>query len=222
MKKAPESEYYAFCDQDDVWDDDKLLVAISRLEKFPFSIPAIYYCGQRLVDSNLNFIANHIIDNKRSDYTNYLISNVAGCTTVFNKKLLDIVNSQSPSFILMHDSWIYKVCLAMGGKYYADPMPHISYRQHSSNVTGIGKGIKAKFKQAYRYIYVFKIQKQIENLYLCYGDSMDDKYKELSLGICNYNKSLKSRYRLASNKAFNFNKKSLNLLVKLKIMFGKL
>ena len=34
------TDYYAFCDQDDVWDNDKLSIAIQSLEKFDLSI----YC----------------------------------------------------------------------------------------------------------------------------------------------------------------------------------
>src|SRR5215468_8962546 len=36
------SEYYAFCDQDDVWDVDKLDRAIDALEQTGSSIPALY------------------------------------------------------------------------------------------------------------------------------------------------------------------------------------
>ena len=60
INNASEAEYYAFCDQDDVWDNDKLDIAIKKLEKFDSQLPALYYCGQRLVDENLNFISTFI------------------------------------------------------------------------------------------------------------------------------------------------------------------
>ena len=50
-------DYFAFCDQDDVWDTDKLSIGVSAI--CSFNEPALYYCGQRLADGNLNFIANH-------------------------------------------------------------------------------------------------------------------------------------------------------------------
>ncbi len=222
LKKSKNTEYYAFCDQDDVWDDDKLLVAISKLEKMDKNTPNLYYCGQRLVDSNLKFISNHYIDNKRSDYTNFLISNVAGCTAVFNKKLRDMVNKKQPDFILMHDSWIFKICLATGGTYYADSEPHISYRQHGNNTVGLNKGIKSKLKQMKRYINDFKIKKQVNELYNLYGNEMTADYKKFSLDIINYDKSIRSRLNLLKKYAIDFNNKSLNITVMIKIIRGKL
>ena len=35
---------------------------------------------------------------------------------------------------ILHDGWTHKVCLAVGGKVIYDPIAHISYRIHESNV----------------------------------------------------------------------------------------
>lgn len=222
LKNAPESEYYAFCDQDDVWDDDKLLIAVTELENLPKDKPSIYYCGQRLVDENLQLISTHRIDNTRNAHTNYLISNIAGCTSVFNKQLVEAVNSVKPEFILMHDSWIFKVCLALGGSYYADSSAHINYRQHRNNVAGLNGGIGGKIKQVKRYIDVFEIKKQLENLMSCYGDRMTPEYKELTNQICDYDKSIGNWFRLLNSKEFDFKSASLNGTVKLKILLKKM
>lgn len=222
LRNVPETEYYAFCDQDDVWDDDKLLFAVAELEGLPKDKPAIYYCGQRLVDENLKLLSTHKIATDRSPYTNYLISNVAGCTAVFNKMLCDAVNSVEPEFILMHDSWVFKVCLALGGNYFADSAAHISYRQHGNNVAGLNGGIKGKIHQAKRYINVFKIQKQLENLYQCYGESMTSEYKALTLEICNYDKSFGNWLKFLGSKKFDFKSSSLNMIVKLKVLLKKM
>lgn len=222
LKNAPESEYYAFSDQDDVWDENKLFVAVSELEKISKDTPRLYYCGQRLVDKNLKYMSTHKINNLRSDYTNFLISNVAGCTMVFDKKLADFVNSKNPDFILMHDSWIFKICLAVGGRYYADSNPHIQYRQHGNNVAGLNNGIKGKFRQAKRYFEVFKIQKQVKSLYDLYKNDMTDEYKIFSEKICSYDENIKNQFSLIFNKKIDFKNKGLNLIFKLKILFRKL
>ena len=159
LKNSSNSDFYAFCDQDDVWDDDKLLVAVENLKIFPQNQPSIYYCGQRLVDQNLDLITIHRVSNRRNAYTNFLISNNAGCTTVFNKMLRDYVNQSTPDFILMHDSWVFKLCLAVGGNYVADPEPHISYRQHGDNTIGLNTNFKNLVWRVRHYIVDFKIQK---------------------------------------------------------------
>lgn len=222
LKYAPDAEYYAFCDQDDVWDDDKLLIAVTELNELPKDKPSMYYCGQRLVDENLKLISTHKIAADRSPYTNFLISNVAGCTAVFNKVLLDAVNSVEPEFILMHDSWVFKVCLVLGGSYFADSSAHINYRQHGNNIAGLNGGVKGKIRQVKRYFDVFEIQKQLQSLMSCYGDQMTPKYKELTKKICDYDKSIGNWLNLLNSKEFDFRSKSLNIMVKLKILLKKM
>ncbi|WP_415980146.1 glycosyltransferase [Faecalicoccus pleomorphus] len=222
LKHAPETDYYAFCDQDDVWDDDKLLFAVTELDEMPSEKPAIYYCGQRLVDENLKLISTHKIASDRSPHTNFLISNVAGCTAVFNRSLVDAVNSVEPDFILMHDSWLFKVCLALGGNYFADSAAHISYRQHGNNVAGLNGGMKGKLHQVRRYIDVFEIQKQCQNLLICYGNRMVPEYKKLTEEICTYNQTIASRIKMLKRKDIDFKSGSLNFVVKLKIILNKL
>lgn len=222
LKNVEKSDYYAFCDQDDVWDEDKLLIAVTELEKFSKDKPSMYFSGQRLVDENLKTIAIHKIANNRDDYANFLISNVAGCTTVFNNKLLTAINSKSPEFILMHDSWLFKVCVSLGGNYYADTTAHISYRQHGNNVAGLNKGIKGKVRQVKRYINVFEIKKQLENLYDNYSEEMTPEYRNLTKEIIEYDRSLTNWLSFLRRKDFDFKNRSLNMVVKLKILMRKM
>lgn len=222
LKHAPQSDYYAFCDQDDVWDDDKLLYAVTELDELPSDKPAMYYCGQRLVDENLKLLSVHKIAADRSPHANFLISNVAGCTAVFNQTLVDTVNSASPYFILMHDSWLFKICLALGGSYYADSAAHINYRQHGNNVAGLNGGVKGKIRQVKRYLNVFEIQKQCQNLLQCYGERMTPEYKELTEEICNYNQSIRNQINFLRKEDIDFKSTSLNSVVKLKILLRKM
>lgn len=218
LKHVGDTDYYAFCDQDDVWDEDKLLIAVTELDALNQDKPAMYYCGQRLVDENLKLLSTHKIVTDRSDHTNFLISNVAGCTAVFNKALVDAVNSAEPDFILMHDSWLFKVCLALGGSYYADSLAHINYRQHGDNVAGLNKSLKGKIRQAKRYIKVFEIQRQCESLLECYDDKMIPEYRNLTEDIVNYDKSIANRNKIE----YDFNSITLNYLVKYKILTKRL
>lgn len=222
LRNAPRSDYYCFCDQDDIWDDDKLLYAVTELDELPKDKPAMYYCGQRLIDENSNLISVHSIAADRSPHANFLISNVAGCTAVFNQALVDAVNSASPDFILMHDSWLFKICLALGGTYYADSAAHISYRQHGNNVAGLKGGVKGKVRQIKRYLYVFEIQKQCQSLLQCYGDRMTTEYRKLTEMICNYDKSVGNWIYLLRSRDFDFKSVGLNIVVKLKIILKKM
>ncbi len=215
-------KYYAFCDQDDVWDDDKLSIAVGQLEKLPENVPALYYCGQRLVDQKLNFIANHKLNAKRNLPTRYVISDIAGCTAVFNRCLLEKLLEYEPDFMLMHDSWIFKVCLSLGGNIVIDEECHISYRQHGSNVAGIGTGIRGKLRQMKKYIFKFEIQRQVQELKKGYYNQMTEEYKKLTDIICDYQSVPAYKKRLLDKRYINFCNRGLNFTFFIKVLINKL
>lgn len=132
---VPSADFYAFADQDDVWEPDKLWRAVNKLENI--SGPALYYSNLKVVDKNLNFFRNSHNENKfdGNKYHSLLINNATGCTEVFNEKLREIVINRDIEYLNMHDWWIYIVCCFFGTVVY-DAVPHILYRQHESNVVG--------------------------------------------------------------------------------------
>lgn len=137
LKNAPISEYYAFCDQDDIWMPEKLNVAIEKIKNTQG--PAMYCSDTLMVDSSLKIIRQAGIHADGTLVESLITNPVTGCTMVFNKALRDIVIQYIPETIDMHDWWIYRICMAIGGFFYFDPTPHIKYRQHENNVIG-GQG----------------------------------------------------------------------------------
>lgn len=133
--RAPDSEYYAFCDQDDVWMDDKLFVAVECLKQYDDG-PALYCSAYQMTDKDLNPIKTSTITPNIDIYHAILENSATGCTMVFNKKLMQIIKSYVPDYYFMHDEWVYKVCVAIGGKVIYDSQSHILYRQHGNNVIG--------------------------------------------------------------------------------------
>ena len=215
-------DYIAFSDQDDVWDLDKLSVAIEQLDTVPKDKPALYYCGQRLVDGKLNLIANHKLNAERSLLTRFVLSDFAGCTGVFNKTLLSAVTEYHPKYILMHDTWVLKVCAALGGNVIVDPEPHMSYRQHGNNSLGLGNSFKDNIKEVYRYIYKYNVESQMRELLRGYGSKIVSPFKELAVDICGYKQSIKAKKKLLDKNRVDFCKTGLNLTYELKIILNKL
>lgn len=142
-KDMPKYDYYAFCDQDDVWYSDKLETALSILEQSK-SIYNLYFCSPEVVDSNLKPIQcsrENIINNIQG---NIVASHILGCTMVFNYALLEKVSklSSNENFmnynesIPLHDGWVALVAYAFKAFIFYDKTPHIKYRQHEKNVVG--------------------------------------------------------------------------------------
>ncbi|ELH6702211.1 glycosyltransferase, partial [Escherichia coli] len=112
VENVGDYDYYAFCDQDDVWEPLKLIAATTKIIKYNQDI-AIGYCSSyNYVDKELNHIGRY---NSQSDFSlnNILIENCApGCTFVFNQSLrklyLDINEANMANRIVMHD-WFFLI-----------------------------------------------------------------------------------------------------------------
>lgn len=112
VENVGDYDYYAFCDQDDVWEPLKLIAATTNIMKYKQDI-AIGYCSSyNYVDKELNHIGRY---NSQSDFSlnNILIENCApGCTFVFNQSLrklyLDINEANIANRIVMHD-WFFLI-----------------------------------------------------------------------------------------------------------------
>lgn len=137
VKNAPESDYYAFCDQDDYWMENKLSRAINMMKKYNDEEPIFYFSKAQIVDENLNPVKYNNYPKKPYSLGGAIIrNNVTGCTVVFNKKMLEILNLYKPDNIAMHDQWSYLVCKAVNGNIIFDKDSFIKYRQHSTNFIG--------------------------------------------------------------------------------------
>lgn len=141
VQTAPKSEYYAFCDQDDVWYKDKLSVAIEKIKDYD-DVPCMYCSAYQMTDRELNPIPTPLLDIRLTFHDSLLRNIATGCTMVFNDALMRLLKSYSPEFLHIHDDWVYKVCMAVGGKVIYDTEPHIYYRQHGNNSIG---GIEPSF-----------------------------------------------------------------------------
>ena len=136
------SEYYAFCDQDDVWDADKLERAINVLEQTEAGIPALYGSRTRLIDEAGNEIGFSPLFYRKPEFRSALVQSIAGGNTmVFNQKARDLLlfcgaHVDVPS----HDWWLYQVTSACGGQVHYDAYPSVRYRQHAHNVIGSNRG----------------------------------------------------------------------------------
>lgn len=222
MQKAEKMSYdfFAFCDQDDVWDIDKLEVAVDKIKYVEG--PALYYSGQRLVDDSLNFIENHYLNKNRSLKTRFVLSDFAGCTGVFNKKLVEEVVRFEPEYMLMHDTWILRVCLALGGTVIVDSEPRMNYRQHSNNTLGLGHSIGATIKQVKQYMFEYQIEKVTKELIRGYGNRMVPEYRELSTWITEYRECKDYKRNLLDKENIDFCKKGLNFTYWIKINLHRL
>lgn len=133
------ADYYAYSDQDDVWEDDKLTRAVEWLSAQPSNEPALYCTRTRLVDEAGRELGVSELFSRPPSFANALMQNITGGNTmVFNdaaRQLLLEVPATQP--LVIHDWWTYIVVSAVGGAICFDPYPSVRYRQHGANLIGM-------------------------------------------------------------------------------------
>lgn len=195
-----EADYYAFCDQDDVWDSDKLETAVRALEDMEG--PALYCGDVRVTDERLQVTAEHMVRSEPADYPHALIRNLApGCTYVFNRAALELLRRFDAERlgIELHD-WTAYQAVACFGRVIFDSEPHMSYRQHGGNVIG-----------AYRPTMLSKLRnamsfwngpqknsrsRQALRLERAYSDGMSPDRRELTALYAHYKEDRKAKRKL--------------------------
>ncbi len=143
--KSTGDDFFAFSDQDDVWERDKLRAAQNKLLKLKDKNAPLIYMGRTMVcDEVLNplFLAKGITS--AMSFQNALLESIAGGNTmVFNKLTLELL--KKVRFPVHHDWLSYMVVTACGGEVLFDDQPYVLYRQHGGNVIGANKGLAQKF-----------------------------------------------------------------------------
>ena len=144
-----QADYYAYSDQDDIWEAEKLERALAWLESVPANIPALYCARTKLVDADNKEIGFSPLFGKPPCFANALIQSIAGGNTmVFNNaaRALFLAAGEKRS-IVVHDWWAYMLVTGCGGKVFYDSVPTLRYRQHGANVIGMNDGWLARFKR---------------------------------------------------------------------------
>jgi len=141
QSRAP---YVAFCDQDDVWVNHKLLTLFKRMQALESTLgkdtPLLVHSDLLVVDDKLKPIATSFwkysgIVPVRTSLSQVLIKNpVTGCALLANRALVEKA-CPLPEEAVMHDHWLALVASAFGKiDFIAEPL--VKYRQHGRNVVG--------------------------------------------------------------------------------------
>lgn len=142
--------YVAFSDQDDVWDSNKLSVALAAIGAE--AGPALYGARTRLVDTDNRPIGYSPLFSRQPGFRNALVQSLAGGNTmVLNPAAAALVaESCRRTGFVSHDWWCYLLVSGAGGQVIYDPVPHIAYRQHESNLVGNNSAFGAKLDRVWR------------------------------------------------------------------------
>jgi glycosyltransferase involved in cell wall biosynthesis len=145
---AEASDLYAFCDQDDVWLDNKLERAVEWHAQQQSHAVRLYCSRTLLVDEQLKPIGLSPGIQRPPSFGNALVQNIAsGNTMVMSHDLLLAQKKIKPEHSVWHDWTTYLVATALGGEVWFDDKPCMLYRQHGGNVIGSNNGLSAQIRR---------------------------------------------------------------------------
>lgn len=201
LAQESDAEFFAFCDQDDVWLPRKLITAVNALSTLEKGAPGLFLCGYWVVDASLNTRGRSLVLERPLGFGNAIVKNVAtGAVSVFNRPLWQLLRRPDLDMkqIFMHDWWAYLLAAAFGRVLY-DATPMVQYRQHGNNVLGAAHGINGWIKRWQ----IFTSGKdrnvastQMRYFYRIYQDQLQPAQRALLADVCQPTSRLQPVWRL--------------------------
>lgn len=152
-----EYDYYAFSDQDDFWEQNRLHTAINKIGNK--CSPCLYGSNFYIADKDLKIVGKwmNINQSKKLDARmkkyGAIGDNLFACTMVWNKAFQKVLMSHRPTCKISHDVWTQMVLDYVGGELIYDDTPTMLHRIHNSNTAGIARGFLKKIKKGVK-IYI--------------------------------------------------------------------
>ena len=145
-----DAAYVAYCDQDDIWQADKISAAVAALSGHPR--PALYCSRTQYVSEDGTHRGYSPLFTKAPSFRNAIVQSIGGGNTiVMNRPAFALVaESARRTGFVSHDWWAYLMVSGAGGDVIYDPVSHIAYRQHGSNLVGENVTFRAKFDRVVR------------------------------------------------------------------------
>jgi len=136
-------DYIALCDQDDIWFPSKVQELMLNIDD-----RWLIHSDANLIDQNGVVIQSSYFKfckNEINNYAHYLIeNNVTGCTCLFKKELLSLIDNKFPRGITVHDHLLAILAARINKIKYLDEVL-MSYRQHPTNQIGAVSAVNKEY-----------------------------------------------------------------------------
>lgn len=137
LQYAEEGDYWAFCDQDDWWKEEKIACAVEWLQSQPQDVPLLYHSAYEVVQidsekKELFYFKEDGYDLRRSITENH----ISGFSMVINNAMRRRMLQGDPDQIDYHDWWAAMIITAFG-RYRSDNRVLAKYYRYNDSVTKI-------------------------------------------------------------------------------------
>lgn len=222
LKDAPKAEYYAFCDQDDIWLENKLSVGINMMMSDSLSVPKLFHCARFNVNNDLKKINNSTqmlkapLNRKNAMVQEYC----QGCAIILNAKARDLVLKYQPDDAMSHDFWSGLLVYLFGKIYYSD-IPLFYYIHHDNNASVSGTPWKARINRLKNFFKSNNYQNPARDLILGYEDMLSDDDISFLRKMLNYKTKIKDKLSLLFDSDFKRSTIIGTISLKISILLGR-
>ena len=147
LTQEADGDYFAYCDQDDVWLPEKLVVLQKRMEESSSELVCsdMYIIdgeGKQVADSITKVRRHHVFHSGTDLAPELLVSNfVTGCTMLVRAGCAKEAVPFCP--YMVHDHYLALWC-AQHGRIHSVGESLIRYRVHQTNQTGLMTGVTSR------------------------------------------------------------------------------
>jgi len=186
-------EYIALCDQDDIWDTDKINIMLGLIGN-----QMLAYHDSEFVDEEGKPTGKKISDVRNcysgSDSRVFLFENcVLGHATIFKREMLNFLDRFNDTVI--HDRWLAYVATNNGSILFVD-QPLVKYRQHRNANTNILQQERVNTSKS-NSVYKMQFQLDIATVLVNYPFNTDLPFKQKLLGLMQQRMHSYTSFRLA-------------------------
>lgn len=205
LLKSSKAQFVCFCDQDDIWFDNKLEIMVNAFKGENMAKPLVMY--SQAIDfysQDNNKIGRYSSPCKHYSIKDSIFRNggVQGCASMFNSSMRDFINVEH-EYVAMHDHILMLSGIINNGIRYID-IPLFLYRQHSNNATThqpqnlldylniLGRNKKVPVVD----VSYYKGLKSFYHVYNKYLDKTDKKWFELYFSMTKKSRIMRCLYIL--------------------------
>mgnify|MGYP000173063091 CR=1 FL=1 len=220
LLKETTGDYIFFCDQDDIWEKNKIELTLEKIKKIEvenFNIPILIHTDQVIIDEKGKILSDSSTVYFRKIIEFSSVEEIAfrgglhGCTMLLNKKMLQLLKKikiWECQKLVYHD-WSIAIIAFMKGKVFYLDEKTMRYRIHQKNASIRKYNIMEKLNLKKLKENTHKIFSQYYSIKKIFEKQNNEEYKNLK-----YVERLEVNYQIGSWKfERNFLKKIIKLLV---------
>lgn len=205
LTKQANGDFFAYCDQDDIWENEKIELLLNRIQK---ENSILVYSDMSIIDKNGENVAytlkeirprlQYIYGEKL--YEKIFFSNcIAGCSMLVDSGIAKYAIPFSK--VTIHDQWICIIASFYGKITFVDKQL-VKYRIHGNNQTGILTGVYTK--EDYYNIRLLHLKRRIIEIEKYINDAYLDNIRKFYEARTNKNIFKIFKYRYLSKKEAYF------------------